>query len=120
MSLKFYLDTHVDKQVAIQLRQRGVEVARCEEVGMAEADDEDHLIYAAEHGFALLTKDAGFRARHFRWLVEGKRHGGIFFCPDRHISAIGKIVTQCYAYFQLIDSGAGTVQDIENEFFEIR
>ena len=39
MSLSFYLDTHVDKQVAIQLRQKGVQVIRCEDVEMATADD---------------------------------------------------------------------------------
>jgi len=118
-SLKFYTDTHIDKQVAIQLRQRGVEVVRCEEVGMAEADDDTHLEYAAHNQMALITKDAGFRSRHFRWLNEGKDHHGIFFCADRHIAAIGKIVNGCYTFYQLIDEGAGTLEDIKNEFFDI-
>ena len=118
-SLKFYTDTHIDKQVAIQLRQRGIEVIRCEEVGMAEADDEAHLVYATENQLALITKDAGFRARHFRWLNENKEHGGIFFCADRHIAAIGKIVNGCNAFYKLIEEGAGTLDDIKNEFFDI-
>ncbi len=119
MSLRFYTDAHIDRQVAIQLRAKGVEVVRCEDVAMAEADDEAHLEYAAHHNLALITKDAGFRGRHFRWLSEGKDHHGIFFCADRHIAAIGKIVTACYTYYQLIEEGAGTLEDIKNEFFEI-
>ena len=117
--LKFYTDTHIDRQVAIQLRQRGVEVVRCEEVGMAEADDEAHLEYAAQNQLALITKDAGFRTRHFHWLSQSKAHQGIFFCGDRHIAAIGKIVKACYTFAELIEEGAGTLDDIENEFFDI-
>lgn len=86
---------------------------------MATADDEAHLIYAREHQLCLVTKDAGFRARHFRWLEDGKSHYGIFYCKDRNIASIGKIVTTCYEFFQLIEAGAGTIDDIWNEFFEI-
>jgi hypothetical protein len=34
--IKFYTDTHIAKAVAVQLRQKGVDIVRCEEVGMAE------------------------------------------------------------------------------------
>lgn len=118
--LKFYTDAHIDKQVAIQLRNKGIDVIRCEEVGLAETDDETHLEYAAQNNLALITKDAGFRARHFLWLSQGKSHNGIFFCADRHIAAIGKIVNACYAYAQLVEEGAGTLDDIMNEFFDIK
>jgi len=117
--LKFYTDTHIDKQVAIQLRQKGVDVVRCEEVEMAEADDEAHLEYASKNHLALMTKDAGFRSQHFRWLNEGKDHYGIFFCAERHIAAVGKIVNACYEYHQLVEEGAATLDDIKNEFFDI-
>ena len=117
--MKFYTDTHIDKQIAIQLRQKDVDVIRCEEVGLAEADDEAHLQYAALNPLSLITKDAGFRLRHFNWLSQGKDHFGIFFCSDRHIAAIGKIVNACYAFSQLVEEGAGTLDDIKNEFFDI-
>jgi predicted nuclease of predicted toxin-antitoxin system len=96
--LKFYTDTHIDKQVAIQLRQKGIEVVRCEEVGMATAADEAHLEYAAQNKLALITKDADFRSKHFEWLSQGKEHFGIFFCADRRIAAVGVIVKACSAY----------------------
>jgi predicted nuclease of predicted toxin-antitoxin system len=117
--LQFYTDTHIDKQVAIQLRDKGINVVRCEEVGMAEVDDETHLVYAAENQLALITKDAGFRARHFNWLSQGKHHTGIFFCADRHVAAVGKIVNGCYAYAELIEQGAGSLDDIKDEFFNL-
>jgi predicted nuclease of predicted toxin-antitoxin system len=117
--LKFYTDTHIDKQVAIQLRQRGVDVVRCEEVGMATADDETHLLYATEHQLTLITKDADFRAKHFEWMSQDRSHHGIFFCAERHTAAIGKIVNACYEFAQLIESGAGTLEDIKNEFYDI-
>lgn len=117
--LKFYTDTHIDKQVAIQLRQKGIEVVRCEEVGMATADDETHLEYAARNKLSLITKDADFRTKHFEWLSQGKGHYGIFFCADRRIAAIGTIVKACSAYSALLEQGAGTLDDIRNEFFDI-
>lgn len=117
--LKFYTDTHIHRQVAVQLRQKGVDVVRCEDVGFGEADDETHLTYAAQNGLALITKDAGFRLRHFQWLNDGKDHCGIFFCADRQDAAIGTIVNACYVYASLIEEGAGTLDDIKNEFFDI-
>ena len=117
--LKFYTDTHIDRQVAVQLRQKGIEVIRCEEVGLAEADDEAHLNYAAQHELALISKDADFRLLHFAWLHRGKNHHGIFFCADRHTAAVGKIVNVCLVYAQLIEANAGSLDDIRNEFFDI-
>jgi predicted nuclease of predicted toxin-antitoxin system len=117
--LKFYTDTHIDKQVAFQLRQRKIDVIRCEEVDLAEADDEAHLQYAATNGYALITKDAGFRSRHFQWLEHNKAHCGIFFCADRHTAAIGRIVSTCAEFAELLEGGAASLKDIESEFFII-
>lgn len=76
--LKFFTDTHISKQVAVQLSHRGVSVVRCEEVGLAEADDEELLTYASREGRAIITVDKGFKHRAFRWLAEGRDHGGVF------------------------------------------
>jgi predicted nuclease of predicted toxin-antitoxin system len=40
-TLKFYMDTHIPKAVAIQLRNKGIDVVRCEDVGLTESDDVD-------------------------------------------------------------------------------
>ena len=93
------------------MRQRGIEVVRCEEVGLAEADDIEHLVHAAQNDLSVITKDADFLRLHAEWLSQDWTHCGIFYCPDRDKSAIGAIVSTCIEYYGLIAGGAGTVDD---------
>ena len=48
--IAFYTDTHIAKAVALQLRGHGIDVIRCEQVGLADASDVRHLEYATQHG----------------------------------------------------------------------
>ena len=121
MSVKFYTDTHIPKQVAVQLRKQGIDVVRCEDVGMAEADDEELLEYAVEHESAVITKDDDFLRLHTEWLRQGQTHFGIFYCPLRDRPAIGIIVITCSEYHDLIAGAAGTIDDdIKNQVIYIR
>jgi hypothetical protein len=115
MSLKFYTDTHIPKQVAVQLREKGIEVIRCEEVGLATASDAEHLQYAASRGLSIITKDDDFLRLHARWMREGKKHAGIFFSAHRFVPAIGEIVSLCAGYYELVEAGAATAADIHNQ-----
>lgn len=121
--LKFYTDTHIAKAVAIQLRIRGVDIVRCEEVGLAEANDITHLEYATSQGRAMVSRDADFLRHHVEWQARGRRHGGIFFVQD-HLQgerAVGVIVHILYDYYELVSGGAATVeQDIANQVIYIR
>lgn len=112
------MDTHISKQVTTQLREHGVSAIRCEEVGLSEADDETHLQYAAENQYILVTKDRGFRDRHFKWLAEGKEHSGIFFFKGGHQASIGQIVNFCRENAELVEGGAGTLDDFKNNFID--
>lgn len=118
--LKFYLDTHIDKQVAIQLRDKGVDVVRCQEVGLADADDELHLTYASHELRVLVTFDKGFRDRGFEWLAAGKTHSGIMIC-NRNLQqgGIGVIVMTCLFYHEMVQEGAATPHEFENKVFDI-
>jgi hypothetical protein len=112
-SLKFYTDKHIPKQVAIQLRQRGVDVVRCEEVGMGEADDQAQLEYAIQHERAMISIDTDFQGLHARWLREGRSHTGVF-CISKHLQgegAIGTMVKELWDYHQLVELGAATLKD---------
>jgi len=113
--IKFYTDANIDKQVAIQLRQRGIEVIRCQDVGMENASDEEHFDYAIENQLSIITKDSDFRDLHYEYLNEGKQHFGIFLCSNCQVEATGRIVSGCLIYFQLIES----LEDVINELFEI-
>ena len=81
MALKFYLDTHVAKAVAEQLRISGLDVIRCEEVGMSDASDEDHLAYATREQRIILSQDEDFTILDARWRQGGRYHGGIMKVP---------------------------------------
>lgn len=123
MSLKLYTDTHIAKQVAIQLRNRGVDIVRCEEVGMAEATDEEHLAYATKEGRALVSMDRDFKRFYFEWIEARKNHAGIFSISRKFQNnyGIGRMVSELYEYWQLIEIGAGTVEkDIYNQIIWIK
>jgi hypothetical protein len=113
MELKYYTDTHIAKAIAIQLRASGVEIIRSEEVGMAEADDESHLIYAAQNSYVMVTQDADFAALHAAWIEAGKAHNGIMLVP-RHLQGEAQVsyVVKCLLeYHRLITGGVGTVEE---------
>jgi len=121
MSLKFYLDTHIPKQVAIQLRQRGIDAVRCEEVDMETADDEEHLAYSTKENCLLITFDKGFRDRAFRWLADGRSHGGIILVKSdlQGSSGIGIIVTECQFLHDAVEAEAATEDEFRNQVTEI-
>lgn len=121
MNLRFYADTHIAKQITIQLQQKGVDIVRCEDVGLAEADDEVHLEYATREDRVLITFDQGFRARAFNWLADGKSHAGIFLLNQRlqGSAGIGQIVTECQFYAEALEGGAITIDEIRNNVIAI-
>ena len=117
-AIKFYTDTHIAKAVAVQLRARGVDVVRCEEVGLAEVDDLEHLEYATREGRVVISADRDFLRLHARWQAEGKRHSGIMYCLP-HLQGqkyIGRIIEEVMMHYELISGGAGNIEtDIVNQ-----
>jgi hypothetical protein len=121
--LKFYTDKHIPKAVAVQLRVRGIDVVRCEDVGMGDAKDVEHLEYATAEGRAVITRDKDFPRLDTLWRSQGKDHAGIFYClsPVQGKAAVGKVINGCLEYYELIIGGAGTVeQDIVNQVIFVR
>jgi len=119
-ALKFYTDTHISKQVAVQLRNHSIDVIRCEEVGLAEASDEKHLEYASAEKRVLLTKDDDFAKLHVQWQDKNREHAGIFYCIYRDKSATGLIVSFCLEISEYVKAGAATInEDIANQIIYI-
>ncbi len=114
MTIRFYTDTHIAKVVAVQLRQRGIDVIRCEEVGMALAGDFEHLAYAAEQGHSMVTNDQGFSGHHRQWLEQGKHHAGIFLIT-KDKDDVGMIVTELAFWHEAIAAGAA---DLESDVYD--
>ncbi|MDX2141015.1 MAG: DUF5615 family PIN-like protein [Chloroflexota bacterium] len=118
--LKFYFDTHIPKAVATQLRQRGVDVVRCEEVGLATAHDLQHLEYATANGRALVTHDEDFLSLDSAWRADGKEHGGIFYFLPHLQGNVGRIFAELMTYYELVENGGGTVEeDIASHVFYV-
>lgn len=121
MPIKYYLDTHIAKAVAVQLRNKTIEVVRCEEVNMAEASDKAHLEYAAANGYTMVSHDIDFIILHAEWLYAERAHAGIVVFAEKFQGNIGKIVTELYTLYTLIQEGAGTLErDIHNKLHEIK
>jgi hypothetical protein len=118
--LKFYTDAHIDTQVAMQLRLRGIDVIRCQDVGLTEADDETHLQYAAANGLALVTHDQDFLRLNMQWKQQGQSHNGIFFLQQYLQGNVGQVVIHLMEYARLVEIGAGNLEtDIEEHVIYI-
>jgi hypothetical protein len=116
--VRFYTDAHVAKAVAEQLREKGVDVVRCQDVGLADADDSAHLEYATREGRILITHDQDFLRLHKEWQTRNQPHAGIMFCLPhlQGLQNVGPIIKMCLDYHELITNGAGTVEeDIANQ-----
>lgn len=123
MRLKFYTDAHIPKQVAVQLRNRGVDVVRCQEIGMDNEDDLTHLTYATQEGRALVSIDSDFQGHFREYIQSGQSHAGIFSISSnlQGTGAIGRMVKELFVYWELIETGAGTIEnDIVNHIFYIK
>ena len=81
--IRYYFDAHIPKAVAEQLRLRGVDALRCQEVDLADADDVEHLEFAAAHERTLVSHDADFRELHSLWAGQGLAHAGIIIFNRR-------------------------------------
>ena len=118
--IKFYADTHIAKAVAVQLRNRGIDIIRCEEIGMAEAEDFEHLEYATREGRVMITNDEDFLALDKIWREQGRNHAGIMHCRAQGEIAIGTIIRECMDYYELIVGGAANLEeDIVNRIIHI-
>jgi predicted nuclease of predicted toxin-antitoxin system len=108
VALKFYFDTHIARVVAEQRRARGVDVVRCEEVGMAQASDKEHLEYATEQGRIMVSQDEDYARLDAYWRQAGRTHAGIMkVSPDYQAEAqISHMVQQLLFYVAAEQAGA--------------
>src|SRR5436190_16949462 len=76
--LRLYLDRHIKKQLAVDLRQRGYDVLTTEEASMDTASDEDQLAFAAKQERAILTFNIrDFAPLHEQWTADARAHAGV-------------------------------------------
>ena len=57
LSIRLLLDHHINPRLATDLRPGGFDVTFPRELGTERASDEDHLVWATNHGRVVLTED---------------------------------------------------------------
>ena len=78
--IRLYLDEHVWRKLAAELRERGFDAVNVAEVGREGFSDEEQWRFAAAEGRALLTfdKDGGqFVDLVADWFYSGQQHYGL-------------------------------------------
>jgi predicted nuclease of predicted toxin-antitoxin system len=97
-SIRFYLDEHVSRAVALGLRRRGIDVVRAAEAGLMEAPDEEHFAFAVGEKRVLVTQDADFIEMHNR----GQHHYGIAFW-EQGTKSTGEVVAGLDLIYQVLE-----------------
>ncbi len=117
MPIKFYTDAHIETAITVQLRIRGVDIIRCQDVGLTNGSDEMHLEYAISQNRSIVTKDRDFVAFHVQYLQVGKFHAGIFVISRNQVS-IGAVVTELEAWHQLTQDDENILKnDVYNQLY---
>lgn len=79
MAVPLYLDVHVPRAIADQLRRRSVDVLTAIEDGSAEMADADLLERAGALGRVLFTQDIRFMVLAESWQRQGRAFAGLLF-----------------------------------------
>jgi predicted nuclease of predicted toxin-antitoxin system len=58
--IRFHLDESADGRLGRALRRRGFDITFPAEVGLLEANDEEHLAFALREGRVVITQDDDF------------------------------------------------------------
>lgn len=72
--IRFYLDENVSNAVADGLRTQGIEALTTPDAGHLEWSDEQHITFAREQGYVLVTQDDDFLT-----LARHTEHAGIAY-----------------------------------------
>jgi predicted nuclease of predicted toxin-antitoxin system len=121
MEFLVFTDAHISKEIVKQLREKGIDALRIEDVPDTElpnnADDDVILDYATEHKRCVLSLDDDFRDWHYQFIGEQKDHYGIFLGNGtlQGNVDIGPIVKTLTEYHQLFE-----MQDMVNELIPIK
>ena len=97
--LRFHLDEHVPRSVAVALRRHGIDVTTTPEIGLRQADDLMHLTFARREGRILVTHDADFLRHHSRDV----EHAGIAYC-QKGARTVGQIIETLRLMYEILTS----------------
>lgn len=95
--IRFYLDEHIDPDVARALRQHGVDVLTTVEANMRSASDQRQLQFARVEGRVFVTHDADF----LRIAVAQRPHTGMIYCGKLNRS-MGELIRTLILVYEVL------------------
>ena len=108
MALRFYLDHHVPRAIALGLRLRNVDVLTAAEDNAAEMSDAELLARASELGRVLVTFDDDLLVEVERWRRTNRLFAGLVFAHPLRVP-----IGVCVKNLELI-AEAGGPSDVQN------
>ena len=96
--IRFLLDEHIPAAVAAGLKKRGLTAASMHELGRLGVSDEDHLQFAMDENWVLVTFDSDYLAMARKEV----QHAGIIWCAERKFS-IGQLIRALASLHALTD-----------------
>jgi predicted nuclease of predicted toxin-antitoxin system len=103
LSIRLFLDHHMDAKLANDLRRDGFDVMFPREIGTERASDEAHLIWASERGRVVVTFDRrDFPAITKEWKNQGRAHAGMIICIARPPISYGELLRRLRAFLDAV------------------
>ncbi len=108
MALRFFLDHHVPRAIALGLRLRGVDVMTAAEEGAAELDDTELMDRASELGRVLVSFDSDLLVEANRCQQADRSFAGLVFAHPLRVP-----IGVCISDLELI-AKSGTPEDVRD------
>lgn len=95
--IRFHLDEHVDPNIALALRQHGVDITTTLEAGLRTQSDEAHIAFAQRERRVIVTHDDDF----LRIASQHHDHAGIAYC-QKTTRSIGEIISGLILIYEVL------------------
>lgn len=84
--VRFFTDEDIYGSIAPALRRAGLDALSTSEAGRLRESDESQLLWAASHGYVVVTFNVShFAGLHQDWLSQGRHHAGIVVSQQRPV-----------------------------------
>jgi len=95
--IRFHLDENVDPDIALALRQHGIDVTTTLQVGLRTQSDSAQFDFVRREQRVLVTHDSDF----LRIASEMHNHPGIVYCA-KNARSMGEIIRSLILIFEIL------------------
>ena len=108
MAFSIYMDENIPFELVIWLRNRGVDVLRCQDAGTLGDPDDSHLVRSTQLEHVLLTRDNDFVKMSAEWTRQGRVHAGIVYLQSDKRDNPSYVVNRIMGWHQRFDKSQMT------------